>query len=465
LSDNNGGSWRGLLAAGNAARFLVITGGVALHAVSIYVVATIMPTVVADLGGLNFFAWTTTLYVAGSLTGAAAVPLVLGRTSPRSAYRLAFGLFLLGSLACATAPTMVILLLGRPAQGLGGGMLTALAYATVRQMFPPKLHARAITLFGSVWGIAAVIGPAIGGLFAQYATTLGGWRGAFVADLLIGGLFLVLGERALPAKREEAPTGRFPGLRLMLLASAALAVSAGGLSGQARDSVIGIVAAAILVVLVLWLDGRSPHRLLPKGAFNPLVPLGAVSATIGFMILSYSPGPFVPYLLQTGHGASPIIAGYVSAMMALTWTGAAIATASLSKHGIRLSIAVGPPLMLAGMVISAWAMSSGPVAFVLLGQALSGIGIGLGWSHLCALLMEVAPPEARASAGPFITTTQTLASVFGSAIAGMVANLAGLPTAITPEAIGATAAVLFGVLSLFPLAATVLAWQTLRMTK
>lgn len=465
MSDNNSAGWRDLVSAGNAARFLVITGGVALHAVSIYVVATIMPTVVADLGGMNFFAWTTTLYVAGSLTGAAAVPLVLGRTSPRAAYRLAFGLFLLGSLACATAPSMLILLLGRPAQGLGGGMLTALAYATVRQMFPPSLHARAITLFGSVWGIAAVIGPAIGGVFAQYATTLGGWRGAFMADLIIGGLFLVLGERALPRLREETSTGRFPGLRLLLLASAALAVSAGGVSGRPRDSVIGIIAAALLVVTVLWLDGQAEHRLLPKGAFNPLVPLGAVSATLGFMILSYSPGPFIPYLLQAGHGASPIIAGYVSAMMALTWTGASILTANQSPHGIRWSIGTGPVLMLAGMLISAWSLSAGPVWFVLVGQGLSGIGIGLGWSHLCALLMQVAPPEARASAGPFITTTQTLASVFGSAIAGMVANLAGLPLATTPEAIGAAAAVLFLVLALFPLVGIFLAWQALRLTR
>ena len=465
MSDNNSAGWRDLIAQGNAARFLVITGGVALHAVSIYVVATIMPTVVADLGGMNFFAWTTTLYVAGSLTGAAAVPLVLGRTSPRSAYRLAFGLFLLGSLACATAPSMVILLLGRPAQGFGGGMLTALAYATVRQMFPPSLHARAITLFGSVWGIAAVIGPAIGGVFAQYATTLGGWRGAFVADLIIGGLFLGLGERALPRLREEVSTGRFPGLRLLLLASAALAVSSGGVSGRPRDSLFGIIAAALLVVSVLWLDGRSEHRLLPKGAFNPMVPLGAVSATLGFMILSYSPGPFIPYLLQVGHGAAPIIAGYVSAMMALTWTGASILTANQSPHGIRWSIGTGPVLMLAGMLISAWSLSAGPVWFILVGQGLSGIGIGLGWSHLCALLMQVAPPEARASAGPFITTTQTLASVFGSAIAGMVANLAGLPLATTPEAIGAAAAVLFLVLALFPLVGIFLAWQALRLTR
>ena len=80
-------------------------------------------------------------------------------------------------------------------------------------------------------------------------------------------------------------------------------------------------------------------------------------------------------------------------------------------------------------------------------------------------MMEVAPIESRATAGPFITTTQTLASVFGSAVAGMVANLAGLPLATTPTAIGVSAAILFGVLMLFPLIGGLTSWQVLRLTR
>ena len=455
-------SWRDLLAAGNGARFLVVTGGVALHAVSIYVVATIMPTVVGDLGGLPFFAWTTTLYVSGALTGAAAVPLVLARGSPRLAYRLAFLLFLTGSMCCAAAPSMMALLIGRLAQGIGGGMLPALAYSTVRSMFPSALHARAITLFGSVWGVAALIGPSIGGMFAAFGT----WRGAFLADLIIGLIFLVMAEKVLPAHIEGAPPrGRFPGVRLLLLAGAAMALSTGGLSGRTMDAAIGIALASLMVGSVLWLDGRAEVRLLPKGAFHPAVPLGAVSATIGFLILATAPVVFVPYLMQAGHGASPIVAGYTSALVALAWTGASLVTANATRSQVRLSIAVGGPLMLLGVAINAWALSSGPFLAVIAGQILIGIGIGLPWAHLGALMMEVAPIESRATAGPFITTTQTLASVFGSAVAGMVANLAGLPLATTPMAIGASAAILFGVLMLFPLIGGLTSWQVLRLTR
>jgi MFS family permease len=150
--------WQALLRGGNGPCTLIITGGVAIHAVSIYVVATIMPVVVGDIGGLAFFAWTTMLYVAGSLFGASAVPVLLSRFSPRAAYRIAFALFLSGSMVCSIAPTLGVLLVGRLSQG-GGGMLPALAYAIIRQTFQASLHARAISLVGSVWGMAALTGP------------------------------------------------------------------------------------------------------------------------------------------------------------------------------------------------------------------------------------------------------------------------------------------------------------------
>jgi len=179
----------------NGLRAFILTGGVALHAVSIYVVATIMPVVVGDIGGLAFFAWTATLYVAASLCSASAVPLLLSRRRLHVVYRFAFGLFLTGSLVCSLAPTMGLLLVGRLLQGLGGGMLPALAYATIKETFPASLHARAIALIGSVWGVAALIGPSIGGVFAE----LGAWRAAFWIDVVIGLSFIVASERALPS--------------------------------------------------------------------------------------------------------------------------------------------------------------------------------------------------------------------------------------------------------------------------
>ncbi len=455
--------WGALMRGGNALRTLVITGGVALHAVSIYVVVTIMPIVVGEIGGMAFFAWAATLYVVGSLISASAVPLLLSRIGPRTAYRLACALFLAGSLICSLAPSMGVLLAGRLVQGFGGGMLPALGYALIRAIFAPALHARAITVVGSVWGIAALAGPAVGGVFAE----LGAWRAAFWVDVPIALVFALASGRVLPRHEPDANAVHrpFPGLRLILLALAALALSAGGATARAVPAALGVVAAATLIVLMLRLEGRSNPRMLPAGAFDPRVPLGAVSAAMGLLILTAAPGTFIPYILRTGHAVSPLAAGYVSALYALSWTFVSFFTGSAQQRGARLAMGAGPFVMLAGLILDAAGLSAGVLPAVIAGQLLLGTGIGLGWAHLCALLMQVAPAHDRDVAGPFISTTQTLATVFGSAIAGLVANIAGIADATTPAEIATTSAWLFGVLTIVPLAACVVTWRTLVLTR
>ncbi len=455
--------WRSLMRGGNAGRALVVTGGVALHAVSIYVVATIMPVIVGEIGGIAFFAWTSTLYIAGSLTGAAAVPLILSRAGPRAAFHLAFALFMIGSLICSLAPAMSVMLGGRLIQGLGGGMLPALAYATIRSIFPPALHAWAISILGSVWGIAALIGPSIGGVFAQFDA----WRAAFWIDLALGLVFAAVAQRVVPHRLAHAPsTARpFPVLRLGLIFCAAIAVSMGGITGQVGPALLGLGGGIALVVAMLRLDARASTRLFLSGAFVPTTPSGAVSATMGLVILAMSPSIFAPYILSAGHGLAAITGGYVSALIALAWTASSLLTASARGRRARRAILAGPFAMAAGLALDAWALASGALGAIVVAQSLIGIGIGLGWAHLGALLMQVAPADERDIAGPFITTTQTLASAFGTAIAGMVANIAGLADATTPAGVAATAPWLFGVLLIFPAAACLTAWRTLVLTR
>ena len=454
----HGCGWDNLVRGKNGPRMLVITGAVALHAMSIYVVATILPLVVRDVGGLAFLSWTSILYVAGSLCGASAVPLLSSSRNALSVYRIAFGLFLTGSLICALAPSMGILLVGRLSQGLGGGMLPALAYATIRSSMPNSLHARGIALLGTVWGVAALAGPALGGFFAA----LNAWRWAFGIDVVIGTIFIVAAERTLRSEGQSATAPRpFPGLRLLLLVLAALCVGSGGAAARPAWALLGLLGAVACVLVMLRVDKASTPRMLPSGAYWPAEPLGAVSATMGLLILSSSPSTFIPYLLNAGHGITPIVGGYISATYALSWTFVSLFTASAGPTGARITIRLGPVFMLAGLVVLSWAVTAGQVPAVLLGQMLLGTGIGMGWAHLGALLLSVAPPDEHDIAGPFITTTQTLAAVFGSAVAGMVANLAGLADAATATNVAAMGHWLFGALAVLPLAACATAWRAL----
>src|SRR5690606_32194153 len=135
-------SWAELLSGVNLIRSLTLCGGVALHAVNLYIATTILPSVVRDIGGIDYYAWNTSAFVVASILGAAVSARLLTRAGPRAAYSTAAVGFAVGAYVCAVAPSMPIMLIGRFVQGLGGGVLLALPYAMVRTVFPEPLWPR-----------------------------------------------------------------------------------------------------------------------------------------------------------------------------------------------------------------------------------------------------------------------------------------------------------------------------------
>src|SRR3546814_8509372 len=126
-----------------------------------------LPSVVGDIGVLEYYAWNTTLFVVASILGSALSPQFLDRFGLRHAFLWAIAVFMLGTTVCAMSPSMSQLLLGRTAQGFGGGLLLGLSYSAVRIVFDERLWSSAMVLVSSMWGVATLAGPAIGGIFAQ----------------------------------------------------------------------------------------------------------------------------------------------------------------------------------------------------------------------------------------------------------------------------------------------------------
>eukprot|EP01030_Chromulinospumella_sphaerica_P018133 gene18133-17985_t len=162
--------------------------GVVLHAINVYIATTILPSVVRDIGGIDYYAWNTTLFVTASILGSALSARLLVGLGARGAYTLATLVFAAGALICAFAPSMPVMLAGRLIQGLGGGFLFALSYAMIRLVFHETLWPRAMALVSGMWGVATLIGPAVGGVFAE----LGVWRAAFWSLIPVAGLFALL---------------------------------------------------------------------------------------------------------------------------------------------------------------------------------------------------------------------------------------------------------------------------------
>ncbi len=450
--------WRELFGGGHGGRAIALAAGVTLHAVNIFVATTIMPSVVAEIGGLAYYAWNATLFIVGSIVGSALASELLARHGARGAYRIAALAFAAGSLAAALAPTMPVLLAARALQGLGGGMLFALSYALIRLVLPQELWPRAIALVSGTWGVAALSGPFVGGIFAE----IGQWRLAFWAVLAATGAFALLCARVLPAPGTAPPpigAGRFPSRRLALLAGAALAISGASVVPSLWVNAAGLAVALLLLVAMVRLERAATVRLLPSDALRPATPLGAVYLTMGLVTVGTNAIVFVPLLLQVLHGLSPLGAGYLTVLQALGWTVGSLLSAGSNPGRAARAMVLGPAAMTVGLALLAWRMpvaSAGePLAMATIGLMLAtvGMGVGFAWPHLLTRAMTVANEAERSLASSSISTVQLVTSAFASALAGVVANLGGITDPGGPAGASNAALWLFGVFALGPLAA------------
>ncbi|WP_156768068.1 MFS transporter, partial [Mycobacterium sp. E1386] len=217
------GGWDQLLGARYLRTSILLAGGVALYATNEFLTTSLLPNTIAEIGGSRLYAWVTTLYLVGSVVAAAMVNPMLLRAGARSSYLTGLAVFGVSSLVCAAAPNMQVLIAGRALQGVAGGLLAGLGYAVINSALPRVLWTRGSALVSAMWGVATVVGPTTGGLFAQ----LGLWRWAFVAMAVLTGLMAMLVPVALARVEPSTaiPSKKVPVRSLLLIGAAALAVS------------------------------------------------------------------------------------------------------------------------------------------------------------------------------------------------------------------------------------------------
>lgn len=459
-------SWGALLTGENGWLALALTGGVALHAINVHIVTTVLPSVVRDIGGLDWYAWNTTLFVVTSILGAVLSVRLLNAAGHRGACIVALSVFALGSVACAGAPSMAWMLAGRGVQGLGGGTLAALSYALIRVVFAPALWPRAVALVSGMWGVATLCGPAVGGLFAQ----AGHWRWAFWTLLPVSlAQALLIATKLRPAAGKAASEDRQTGIPLVqvgLLMASVLVVAAGGLSSKLLVQGAGVAAGLALGAAAVAWDRRSLVRLLPVGATRLQSRLGAVYASIALLLIGTTTEIFVPYFLQVLHGQTPLAAGYLTAAMAAGWSAASLLSSGSEGQRAQSLLRAGPVVCVAGLLalallVPAGAALPGRVFTTLCGVALGcvGAGVGVGWPHLVTRVLTLAPAGETSTASAAITTVQLYGMAIGAALAGLLANAAGLTSPGGVAGARSAAAWLFATFALAPALAALLAYR------
>ncbi|WP_170334023.1 MFS transporter [Ruegeria arenilitoris] len=420
--------WHEILRGEFSAVSAVLAAGIALHAVNITLSATMLPSIVAEIGGHSLYAWNATLATLAAILSAAVTGKLLRRTGVRLGFGMAGIVFATGSLLAALAWSMPVLLVGRVIQGAGGGMLFTLCYSMIIIVYPERLWSRAMALLSGTWGITMLFGPAIGGIFAEF----GMWRMGFGIMLPITALFVALTLILLPrSPQDHRPTEPLAFGQLVLLAGSVLAISLGSIAPSITWAVAAVLVSILLLLSLMRREQIETVRLFPRGATVPGTPLFLALSVMALLIFCINAEFFMPFYLQRLHGLSPLMAGYVAALVSIGWAASEVYSARFTGRKMHQAVLAGPILMMIACVVLGAATpmfgNAGPAMTSLLSIALIvlGVGIGVGWPHLNTFILQFTDENERDMAASALSTVQMFAVAFGTAAAGLVGNFTG----------------------------------------
>ncbi|MFN4283454.1 MAG: MFS transporter [Alphaproteobacteria bacterium] len=438
-------SYAELFRDGKGTYVALIVLGVIVHALQILVMAIIMPTVVADIGGASFYTWASMLYAVGAILGAAAMGPVWRKLGRRNGLALAGFGFAVGAVACALAPDMGSLVAARTVQGFAGGLVVGGGMDLVSAVFTGKQRARVLSIYQSTWMVAQLLGPVVGGVFAD----IGWWRGSFWTMLLFLVPLNLLIWLRIPKTSEltgKAATATFPAFRFALLTVGVLAIAGAGPADSNLLRVIFIVAGVALVWGAFRLDAKSGNRLYPSGLLSLRSPVGLALWIMFVAGLTQSAITlFLPLLLQVVYGVTPLLISYLTILISAGWTLGTFIVAGWTGRREAIALQSGPLLMLSGavaLVVGTWIMS---LPLLTAAACFYGLGIGLHHVNLSSRTMAFAMPGEESVTASSLPSIRSLGTAFGAAVSGLIANLAGLGTVSDPAAVSHASSMVFAV--------------------
>lgn len=400
--------------------------GMFLTAIEISIVATAAPAIVSKLGGLAELTWVFSAFL---LAQAATIP-IYGRLADLYGRRRVFaagtGLFLVGSLLCGLAASMTQLILFRVVQGAGA--VQPVASTIIGDIFTMEERARMQGWLSSVWAIAALVGPLVGGFVVEQVHWVWVfWINLPIGPLAIDGVYLFLRE---PAVRKQHSVD-YAGAALLACGVSLLlfALLQGGVvwAWTSTESISLLLAAGVVLAAFIWQERRSPEPILPLGLFKKRV----VSVVDVAFVLSGMMAPtvaaFISLYVQGVVGASATVAGLSLIPMSIGWPlASAFAGWVILAIGFRRTALLGAGLAVVGtalLVVGASAGTGfGSVAWI--GVAILVLGAGLGFltTTLIVVLQSSVPWSTRGVATGSAMFSRLLGSTLGIAILGSILN-------------------------------------------
>ena len=428
--------WADFFAEGRAVRLALICLGVWLNAADSLVTSTIMPTIGRALGGYAYFSWATAAYMVGAILSGATAARISARIGLRNAMIAAGLITCAGCAVSALAPDMVTMVAGRAVQGLGAGWIVGACYAAIGAIFPERHLARIFAVMTSIWGVATVLGPLVGGVFAEG----GHWRALFWAFAAQSLLFVGAAMALLEAGK--APTsGRTPVRQLALVILGVALIGWADLAGGLALAGLLCLARIAVFVAAVRLPASPSDSLFPRRAGDPTSIIGAgYLANFALMAGAMGFSVYGPALLQKLHGLSPLVAGYAAGFESFGWTAAALAVAGLPERWHGPIIRLGGVCVVAALAILALVVRTGPLPTILAAATVLGAGFGFSSGFIGRHVIAAAGEGERELTSAGINSVRLVGNAAGACLAGIIANLLGWSAGVS-MATASTAAV------------------------
>ncbi len=418
-----------------------------LVAIDATILATAVPSLVADLGGFSQFPWLFSLYL---LAQAVSVPIygkLADQIGRKPMMLFGVGMFVVGSVLCGLAWSLPALIVFRAVQGLGAGAIIPMGLTILGDLYSVAERARVTGYMASVWGASAVVGPTLGGIFSDYAS----WRWIFFINIPLGALAIWLLLRGFKEKVTRSEHSIDYAGAATLAAGCSLLMLAlleGGVAWawMSTTSIVVFATGLILILAFVLIERRAAEPVLPGWAVSRRVLAAGnlVSFCIGAVLFGLT--TYVPTFVQGVLGTSALVAGFALAALTVGWPiAASLAGGVYLRIGFRNTALIGAVIALAGSVLLA--VASSEVAVWQIGAICFIIGLGMGFmnSPTLVVVQSVVDWDRRGVVTSTNLFSRSIGSAVGVAVFGAIANVAlgGQVTSISASAAGEGGSALF----------------------
>ncbi len=395
-----------------------------MGAIEATIVSTAMPAIVGDLGGFSLYSWVFSAYL---LMNAVTV-LIYGKLSDLFGRKpiLSIGIiiFLIGSILCGFAESMTSLIIFRLIQGFGAGAVMPIATTIVGDIYSKEERAKIQGYLSSVWGISAVMGPAIGGLLVEFVS----WRYVFWVNIPLGilaiaGLWFFLHENIEKKKHQIDYPGAFL-LTISITALMVVLVEEGTNWAWLSFQAIGLLTVSLACfILFILQENKAAESMMPLSIWKnrPIFIANMASLTTGVMLIGIS--SFLPAFVQGVMERSPIVAGFALTSMSIGWPIASAAAGKLLlKIGFRKTSVLGGFFLIGGSILFVTLTPEAGPLWAAAGSFFVGAGMGLTSTSFIVSIQTAVSWQQRGIATASNMFMRNLGNTIGAALLGGILN-------------------------------------------